>query len=327
MILLTGATGFLGQYLLEELLTQGHDLRVLVRNPDNRDLPWKNLVEIAEGDVRDVLAVQQAVKGVSHVIHNAAVVSYWKGRRAEMMAVNVEGTANVVDMCLEEGVGKLVHMSSIAAMGDADPDGGPVTEASKYTNRPGLSWYSKSKHGAELEVHRGVQEGLDAVMLNPGVILGKGDWNRGTPKMFRMINAGLNYYNQRVTGFVGAADVARATEIMLHRATQSGERFLMVSENLDQQKLFTMVAESLGKQPPSKQFPAALTPVVGLLSEWISRMKGEEPILTRESLRNINGKVYYQADKIREQGFKFTPIKKVIAQTAEAFKKEIMESA
>ena len=119
MILITGATGFLGQHLVDEFLASGYEVRVLVRNAAERNLPWGKLVEVIDGDILDVLSLGKAVNGVDAVVHSAAMVSFWPKKREELMKVNVEGTANVVNACLDEGVPQLVHVSSIAAIGNS----------------------------------------------------------------------------------------------------------------------------------------------------------------------------------------------------------------
>jgi dihydroflavonol-4-reductase len=321
MILLTGATGFIGRYLVQELLDQGKALRVLVRNPEGRELPWPEEVEVAEGDVLDVMALEKAMRGVSHVIHAAAIVSFAKSRQEEMKEVNITGTANVVDVALASGVKKLVHISSSSATGRAGR-GERVTEESPWQEGVGHSAYGLSKRGAELETYRGLAEGLPCVILNPTVVLGPGDWSQGTPKIFSTVYKGLPFYNRGVTGYVGARDVAWAVRLALESDFQNGERFILSAENLSQQELFSLVARSLGKQPPRYRFPAWLGPPLGWISEKLAALRGTEPIVTRTIMRSANHLTHYSGQKAREQlGVTYTPIAKVIEETGQAFLK------
>ena len=171
MILITGATGFLGRHLVDELLAQGHELRLLVRNPEERALPWGNLVEIAEGDILDIIALERAMQGIDTVIHAAALVSFARKKQAAMKRINVVGTERVVDACLAAGVERLIHISSISATGRAGA-GETVDESTKWQENTSPGKYGQSKRGAEQEVWRGIEEGLHGIMLNPGVILG-----------------------------------------------------------------------------------------------------------------------------------------------------------
>ena len=308
MILITGGTGFLGKYIVQELLSEGHELKLLVRNPQNRKLPsWQNLVEIVDGDILDVLSLEKATEGVSQVIHSAALVSFWKKDRDRLMHVNVEGTANVVNACMTAGVEKLIHISSIAAIGRTS-NGDLITEETPWNNSKTLSAYSLSKYRAELEVYRGIAEGLHAVMLNPSVILGAADnWDEGTAKMFSIIDKGLRFYNPGSTGFVGALDVAVACRLLLEKHIRDGERFLLSAENHSFKDLFEMMAKALDTKAPFIQLPALPTLWVGRISEWISYLTGKPPIISLASMRSGLLARGYDGSKITELGFTYTP--------------------
>ncbi|RMG24805.1 MAG: NAD-dependent epimerase/dehydratase family protein [Bacteroidetes bacterium] len=318
MILVTGATGFLGRHIVKDLLEAGLEVRLLVRNAPERELPWKKLVEIVEGDVLDVPALEKAMQGVDKVVHAAAAVSFWRRRRREMDAVNVKGTANVVNVCLEMGVERLVHISTTGATGKEEA-GKMITEQTKWLPGKHNSYYGKTKHKAEMEIHRGVAEGLHALMLNPGVIVGPGDWSKGTPKMFRVVDKGLQFYNRGLIAVVGAEDVARATRLALQADIPAGERFILVAENLSQQEFFGYIAQELGRKPPRWKLPAELTLLVGFVSECIGTMVGKEPLITLESMKSSIRRYRYDGSKIESWGFRYTPIREVIARTAAAY--------
>lgn len=321
MILLTGATGFLGKHLVDELLAAGYELRLLVRNPAKRKLPWKSMVEIAEGDINDTDSLSQAMEGVQTVIHAAAIVSFWKKRRDEIMKVNVEGTANIVNACLDFEVEQLIHISSIAAMGKGDVKK-VITENTAWVPNKHNSQYAVSKYKAELEVHRGIAEGLNAIMVNPGVILGPDDqWDQGTPKMFSITDKGLKYYNRGGSGWVGVNDVTQAILILLNQHVEPGNRFLLVAENLTQHEIFSEIAVQLGKKAPHIALSPTLTLFAGYVSEFMANFSGKEPIITSQSMRNSGRRYQYDGSKITKLGLEYTPIKEVIRETVAAYRK------
>jgi len=318
MVLVTGATGFLGHYIVDELLANGYKVRLLVRNASSRKLPWGDLVEVIEGDLLDPLAVLAAIEGVDYVVHSAAVVSFWKRQRQHMHKVNVGGTANVVDACLEVGGKKLVHISSIAAIG-RNVNKELITEQSKWKPMSINSQYAVSKRKAELEVYRGIAEGLEATIVNPGVIMGKGKWDSGTPKLFGIVDKGLKYYNAGINGFVGAKDVASAVRLVMEEDNVIGKRFILVERNLSQKDLFGMIAEGLGKPKPSRQIPPRLALLAGYLSEVWANIRGKEPLITRETMRTSIHQFFYDGSKIQQLGLQYSPIDSIIAETAKAY--------
>ena len=196
MVLVTGGTGFLGSYIIKQLVEKGYNVRALRRS---NKLPFwiaKEIlekVEWVEGDVLDVIALENAMNGVDTIIHSAAIVSFATKDRKEMYHVNVEGTANVVNIALEKNVRRLVHISSVAALGRT-ANGGHVNEEKKWEESKVNTHYAKSKFKAELQVWRGISEGLEAVILNPSTILGYGDWHSSSCAIFKSVHDGFNWY-------------------------------------------------------------------------------------------------------------------------------------
>lgn len=321
MILLTGATGFLGRHIAAALLEQGYALRLLVRNPDAQDIPFAERVELAAGDLLDPLSLAKAMEGVEYVVHAAAVVSFARRNYAAMRRVNVEGTANVVNAALETGVKRFVYISSNATTGGAGR-GETVDENTKWQDSRHNNGYAQSKHEAEMEVHRGVAEGLPAVMLNPGVILGPGDWQKGSPRFFSMMAGGFPFYNTGVKGFVGAQDVAQAVILAMHGPFVNGERFILCAENLSFGELFYKISTALGVQPPRWKVPLWAAWAIGVASEIISALRGTEPILTRDTARSSATRTFFNGSAARRLGLEYTPIDIVIRETAGAFRKE-----
>lgn len=325
MILITGATGFLGNYLVNEYLSEGYEVRVLMRNPEQRSFPWKDMVDIAEGDILDVMALDKAMSGVEYVVHAAAMVSFWRKQRDQLMKTNVEGTANVVNLCLEHKIAKLVHVSSIATMG-LTSDGTLITEDTPWKSEFISSNYAKSKRKAEMEIHRGIAEGLNAVMVNPGVILGAGDWTKGTAKMFSVVNRGLRFYPDGGSGMVAAKDVAKACRLVMENDTENGERYLLVGENMTFGEIFTEIAISLGKTPPRWKLPGWLSLAAGRASEAISRLSGTEPIVSLESMRSSLKRRRFDGSKIRGLGLEYTPIREVVIEAGGKFNEEVSKN-
>lgn len=340
MVLITGATGFLGKYIVKTLNHKGYDLRLLVRNAKERELVWlpdsggvssngqtaTPKIEIVEGDILDLPSLIRAMEGVDMVVHAAAVVSFWKRKQKEMMEVNVKGTASVVDVCLAYGIEKLVHVSSIAALGKTK-ENELITEKTPWKVSRYTSDYAKSKYFAELEIYRGIAEGLFATIVNPGVILGSDtQWSDGTPKLFNIVHEGLSYYNQAHHGVVGAEDVAKAITLLMEEKIPNGERFILVAENMSQQVLFTLIAEYLHKKAPSKVLSPFMSIAAGYFSQWMARLSDSEPIITVASMRSAISSYKYDGTKLAELGFAYTPVEKVIAETAQQFLKDQKEN-
>ncbi|MDX1906980.1 MAG: NAD(P)H-binding protein [Bacteroidia bacterium] len=317
-ILLTGATGFLGRYLVDELVAAGHEVRVLVRHAAQRDLPWRDLVTVVDGDVQDLLSVEQALEGAEAVIHAAGLVSFRRRDKAALLASHVQGTANIVNLCLEMGISRLVHVSTIGALGRPE-DKALITEATPWQNRRHLSGYAIAKHKAELEVQRGVAEGLSAVCVNPGIILGAGDWTQGTPQLFRLVDQGLSFYPAGSSGYVGAADVARACHLLLEAPVNPGSRFILVGENLTQREFLTRVAHALHRRPPALPLPAPLALAAGWLAEAWADLTGSDAQMSVASMRSASDPVRFDGTAICRLGFQYTPLDTLIADIAHAY--------
>lgn len=321
IILVTGATGFLGRHLIHSLLDAGFGVRALIRNAGSRQITLPEEVEILEGNVLDPTILSEAVAGVKTVVHAAAMVSFWKKEAEQVMNINVEGTSCVVDACLEAGC-RLIHVSSIAALGSVT-EGEYVTEETAWISGESRSVYSTSKLKAEREVFRGIAEGLNAQFVNPSIILGPThNWQEGTGKMFTIVNRGLRFFNPGASGFVGVKDVAEAIVVVIkHSDLAPGEHFLLNSENMTFRSLFTMIAEALGKKPPSRKLPKLPTMIVATISEWISIISGKPPIVARASMKSGFMSRKFDGSKIESLGMKYQPISEVITEAADEFKK------
>ena len=258
MILLTGATGLLGSHIAYELLQQGKKIRALKRKDSNSTLTEKifsfytnehiellNSIEWVEGDVLDLGSLEDAMVGITHVYHCAAMVSFLPKEKDKMMQVNIEGTANVVNAAMHAGVKKLCHISSIAALGSTI-DGSLITEETWWKNNPSNSYYAISKYGAEREVWRAAEEGLNVVIVNPSFIIGPGDTSKSSSEAFGILRKGASWYTNGVNGYVDVRDVAHAA-IKLIESDVLNQRFILNAANLSYRSFFDKVLVQLNK--------------------------------------------------------------------------------
>ncbi len=314
---LTGATGFLGRYLAEELLRRGHRLRVLVR--DARRLKISG-ADVVEGDVADVTALAQAFDGVDAVVHNAAVVSFMKNRREAMRRTNAGGTENAVNVALAAGVKSFVFVGSVAALGRPAKQG-TFDESARWAESKYNTYYGYTKYLAEKHVFRGREEGLNAVVVNPSTILGYGDEERGSPSLFFQAMRGMRFYPQGGTGFVAAEDVARAVAILAETREYPDERYILSAENLTYRELFERMARAFGTPPPSRAVPAFWALPYGLFAEIKAALAGKESVVTRESVRTAGGLYAYDGSLFtRRFDFSYTPVQEVVEKTAKQMK-------
>lgn len=319
MVLITGGTGFLGKHIVAEMVSKGYQVRVLVR--DLANCPFKDTknVNCVEGDILDIVALEQAFEGVKQVIHAAAMVSFAAKDKYNMLNINVKGTENIVNLCLEKGIEKLVFISSIAALGRSET-GELISEKTKWVASPLNSQYAISKRKAELEVFRGMEEGLHVAILNPGLILGGGSWDNSSAKLFNVVNKGLPFYNRGINGVVGVKDVASATRLVLESDTEEAERFVLVAQNMSQKEMFTLIAESIHKKPPRYEFPPILAKIAGFLLEKFSEIMGKPALITRETVRTSLHQHFYDGTYIcKRLGFTYTQMKDVIAEAGKEF--------
>lgn len=312
-IFVTGGTGLVGKELISQLLEEGYHVRVLYhKTPVDIDHP---LLETIQGDVLDVVLLEEAMKDVSHVFHCAAIVSYDPSDRYRLLKMNVEGTANVVNACIDAGIHKLIHVSSVAAIGRIRK-GELVNETMQWSEKTNNSVYGKSKYYSEMEVWRGIGEGLNAVIVNPSLILGGNDWSTGSSAIFKSAYEEFPWYSEGISGFVDVRDVARAA-IMLMNSDITAERFIVSGENQSFREIFNLIAECFGKKPPHKRVTPFLAELVWRLEKIKAKISGKKPLLTKESARTSLASVNYDHSKLLDAlpGFSFTPISETIERT------------
>ena len=322
MILVTGGTGFLGSYIIKQLVEKGYAVRAIRRsNKFPFWIPKEIFDKVAwfEGDVLDVVALEEAMDGVDTVIHTAAVVSFIKKDRQNMYQVNVEGTANVVNMMLEKNIRRLVHISSVAALGRS-ASGGRVNEEKKWEESKVNTHYAKSKYKAELHVWRGTAEGLEAVIVNPSTILGYGDWNTGSCGIFKNVFEEFKWYVSGINGFVDVEDVAKVA-VLLMESTISEQRYIVNGDTWPFKKLQETIADEFRKKRPSRLTTPFLMNMGWRLEKIRSILTGKRPLLTKESARVAQSQTWFENDKLLKTlpGFSFTPLEETIKKACEKY--------
>jgi dihydroflavonol-4-reductase len=330
-IFVTGGTGLLGSHLIYTLISQNERVRAIHRKTSNREILEKvigyykgdadkllKLVEWIECDICDYDGLAKTMLGAEIVYHCAAAVSFEKRQKNYVLDNNVKGTSNIVKACIENKIKKLCHVSSNAALGAYDSES-MVNETHGWDEEGYRSPYGTSKYLSEKEVWRGISEGLNAVIVNPTIILGPGGWNRGSSSFFPKIYGGLLFHTSGTNGYVDVNDVVKAM-IILMRSNISGERFIVNGENLTYDQFFTMIAGSLKVRGPMIKVPKVMSylalPLVSVL-EILTRGKNT---LTKEMLKVAWSRITYDNSKlIRYTGFSFTPIEKTVQAIGEIF--------
>ncbi len=328
-ILITGATGFVGSYVVRYLLKNGYTNLICLKRTNSRiDLlsDIKEKIEFVDGDVLDIVFLEDLLQNIDAVIHTAAMVSFRKKDKKKMLKTNIEGTSNLVNICLEYKIKKFVHISSIAALGRSE-SGKIINEKNEWENSKYNSDYAISKYLSELEVWRGFAEGLNVAVINPSMIIGAGFWNIGTSEFFKQIENGLSFYTSGTNGFVDVRDVARIS-VQLLENNVSGERFICSSENVKYKHFFENIASGLGKSAPKFAFPNFLTNMIGFFLDIFNILSGGRSNLSSQSLKNANFTSLYDNEKsLNVLNFKYIPITETLKETSALFLKSKEENS
>ena len=324
MILVTGGAGLVGKELIKQLLNKGTPVIAIY---NKTPLPSFNssLLQQAQCNILDVQGLEEIMQQykVEQVYHCAAIVTFNPARKYELFKINIEGTANVVNAALNTGVKKLVQVSSVAALGRIR-ENEAVNESMNWTEETSNSNYGKSKYLAEMEVWRGIAEGLDAVMVNPTMVLGDGDWNTGSSQMFKTVYNEFPWYAEGVTGFVDVRDVAKAM-IQLMESNISSERFIINAEDRTFKDVFGMMAKAFGKKAPHKKVTPFLAKIVWRLEAIKSIFSGKDPLVTKETAKTALAKVHFDNSKLKKflPGFAYTPLEETIAHTCKLLQQKL----
>lgn len=315
-VFITGGTGFLGAYIIKNLVEKGHAVRAL-RRPTSR-LPffipssvWEK-VEWIEGDVLDVVALEEGMQGADAVIHSAAIVSFAKDNRDEMYRINIGGTANVVNIALEAGIKRFLHVSSVAALGRT-LNATTVSEEKKWEVSKANTHYAITKHQAEMQVWRGFAEGLPGVIINPSTILGYGNWHQSSCAIFKNAYKEFPWYTKGINGFVGVGDVAElSVQLLFSDITE--RRFIVNAENWSFQTLFTTIAHGFGKKPPHRFANKTMGEIAWRLEAVKGALTGKKPLLSKETAKIAHSHTSFDNSALLKAlpGFAYQPLEAVI---------------
>lgn len=308
MILVTGGTGLVGAHLLLHLIENGESVRAIYRNLESIQ-KTKNLfvlyqkevlfekIDWIQADIIDVPSLEMVFENVEYVYHCAALISFDPKDEDLLRKTNIEGTANMVNFCLSKNVKKLCFVSSISALGDLKENENIITEESEWNPEKPHSDYAISKYGAEMEIWRGQQEGLETVIVNPGVILGPGFWDQGSGKIFKKVRSGLSFYTKGTTGFIAVPDVVQ-TAVKLMKNGYSNERYTLVAENIAYQDLLNSIADSLKVKRPSIHASPFLVTLAYKIDWFLSNILGQKRKLDRATANASYTKSHYSNEKI-----------------------------
>ncbi|WP_037318944.1 NAD-dependent epimerase/dehydratase family protein [Salegentibacter sp. Hel_I_6] len=335
MILVTGGTGLVGSHLLLNLLKAGKKVRALHRHSSDLAAVEKifnyytspteakrlfQKIEWFEADITNVPQLNIAFENIEFVYHCAALVSFDPADDKKLRKINIEGTANILNLCVAFKVRKLCYVSSVAALGKS-LNNKEITEDAIWNPEDDHSDYAISKYGAEIEAWRGTQEGIPTVIVKPGIIIGPGFWNEGTGQIFYKIDKGMNYHFPKIAGFVGVKDLVTLMQELME-AEIKNEAYILVSENLSFKTFFDLTAAELDKPKPKKALKKWMV-WLGWLFQKIGGFFGAKREITRNTVNTLFQHSKYSSKKIKETlDFEFTPMKNVINETARYYKKD-----
>ena len=320
--LVTGATGFVGAALTRRLAQEGVPVRVFRRRGSRLDVlgDAAQEVEHAFGDITDPLTLREAMQGVAYVYHVAGNIGFGSSRvRNRMMSVNVDGTAAVVNAALAGGVRRLVHVSSVAALGRTTRPDGVLDEQAEWLRSRSSSTYGYSKYLAEMEVRRGVAEGLDAVMVNPSLIFGLGRKGENTRRMVDEIRRKrMRLFPIGGTSVVDVLDVVDGMVRAMQRG-ETGERFVLAAHNLSWEEIFRCLADAFGAPPPAIRLRPTVALLAACCSEAAAFVTRTEPLLPIAHAHFMSAMHRYDNARAREKlGWRPRPFEETAQRIAQA---------
>ncbi|RTY91338.1 NAD-dependent epimerase/dehydratase family protein [Flavobacterium sp. GT3R68] len=310
MVLITGATGLVGSHLALHLIENGESVRAIYRNPASLSkikslfqlYKKENLfekIEWIQADITDVPSLERTFDNIDYVYHCAALISFDPKDEINLRKINIEGTANIVNFSLVHNIKKLCFVSSIAALGDLKESENIVNEETEWNPEKPHSDYAISKYGAEMEIWRGQQEGLQVGVINPGVILGPGFWDNGSGEVFRAVAKGLPFYTDGSTGFVAVSDVV-AFLVQLMKSEINGDRFIVISENIPFRETLNTIADGLKVKRPRLYAPFWLTELAWRVDWLLSNVFGQKTKFSKDTARASHASVLYSNEKAKK---------------------------
>lgn len=322
MILVTGGSGLLGTELIAQLLSKGENVTAIYNKTPLANFHSTSLKQFY-CNILDTEGLQEIMEGVEQVYHCAAIVSFDPAMKNELFKINIEGTANIVNAALDAGVKRMLHVSSVAALGRIN-NKNTVDETMIWTQDSNPGNYAKSKYLGELEVWRGIGEGLEAVIVNPVIILGTGNWNSGSSQMFKTAYDEFPWFTEGVNGFVDVRDVAAAM-ILLMESGISGERFVISAENKSYREILDLMAAAFGKRKPHKKATALMIKLIWRIEAAKSFFTRSNPLITKETAANALTQVYFDNSRLRKflPSFQYRTIEESIRDACTVFQQKI----
>ena len=329
MIFVTGGTGLVGSHILMRLILENKKFKALKRSTSSTSICKKvfkfyNLsdkfsqINWVEGDINDIPFLEEEIIECNFIIHAAAMVSFNPRDISIMNKVNIEGTANIVNVALDNKIKKIAYISSIATLA-REKKSKIINESNYFENTGTESNYAISKFYAEQEVWRASAEGIDVVIINPSVILGPGDWTKGSSQMFEKSYKGLSFYTEGVTGFVDVLDVSKITIDLLFSEIVN-ERFIVSSENLSYKHFFENLAIEFGQPAPKFKANKFLSEIVWRIEMIRCFFTKSNPLITKETAISARRKAYYSNEKIKNAlGYNFIKINSSIKKYCKFF--------
>ncbi len=335
MILVTGGTGFVGAHLLYKLASDKQQVRAIYRNEKKFAIVKRifsyyskdsetlfNNIDWVKADLNDITALASAFKDITHVYHCAALVSFEPDKFDLLQKTNIEGTANIVNLCISNTIKKLCYISSIAALGQP-LNNVPITETSEWNNEIAHDVYAITKYGAELEVWRGTQEGVDAVIVNPGVIIGPGIWKYGSGSLIKTVHKGLKYYTAGSTGFISVKNVVDSM-VGLMQSSIKNERFILVSNNWSYKQFLTTCSKSLAVKAPKKEAKNSILQLGWRLDWLVHKLTGKRRRLTKHLVTALNTNTVYDNSKLKSHlDIQLESIDQAIEETSKLYLEDI----
>lgn len=323
-VFITGGTGFVGSYLARELIRRGYFLKLLVRPESDRSV-FEGFPEtqytFVEGDLSDVFLLRDALQEADYAVHAAAKVSFWKREGDRLYQVNVVGTENMVNAALESDLKGFLHVSSIAAVGRPPEGKTEMDEGAQWSDQDAVHDYAKTKYLAEQEVWRGIAEGLPAVIINPSLVIGSGDWNRSSLQVFKYIAEKNQFHPSGTVNYVDVRDVAEMGLDLLEKQ-HFGARYIQNAGSDTYARFFHQIAEAMGKPGRSRLLPRWMGELAWRWEALRSLITQSPPKVTRETLRSAAQPHRYRSDKIQEVlGREFRSLEQTLRWVAEEYPK------
>jgi nucleoside-diphosphate-sugar epimerase len=324
MIAVTGANGLLGSFIVRQLIESRVPFIAIKRKSSNTELlrDIEHQITWREADILDTQSLQEAFADVTGVIHAAALVSFNPRKRRMMEAVNIEGTRNVVNTCLALSISRLLHVSSVAALGRTKNQQ-IISEDNNWTDSPLNTQYAETKYKAELEIFRAQEEGLSTIIINPSVILARGEWNQSSAKLLNYIREERKFYTDGSFNYVDVRDVAELA-VKLYFSQMEGERFIISAGTISLKEFFNQAATFFNTKPPHFKISKPVLRFIASLESVRSFLTGADPLITKETARIADTTIRFNNQKvINVLNYSFKPLADTLQWCAEFYGKQM----